>query len=92
MSENTMPTVDQIIKFESGEATSVETLELFSQLIKSNTIQALQGRYWRAAQMLIEHGLLDESGEITEWGRDFAEDADAGIAEGEANEHEDSPA
>lgn len=90
MSENTMPSVDQIIKFESGEATAVETLELFSQLTKSGVVWSLQGSYGRFAQSLIEANYLDESGEITEWGRDFAEDADAGLAEGVAAEHEDS--
>ena len=87
MSEN-KNLVDLLIRFEQGETTNVETLELFSELIKSGTINSLQGSYHRQASMLIDGGFLEPSGEITAWGRDLAEDVDAGNAEGEAAEAE----
>ena len=87
MSEN-IDTLDLIIRFEQGETTNVETLDLFSELIKSGQINGLQGSYRRQANRLIDGGFLEPSGEITAWGRDLAEDADAGVAEGEAAEAE----
>jgi len=76
-------TIDAIIRYEQGETTPRETLELFSELVKSGTAWILQGGYGRSARIMISQGLLDESGEITEYGRDFVEDVEEGVAEGE---------
>lgn len=81
-------TVFLMIKFEQGVSTNVETLELFSELVKSGVINALQGSYHRMFLTLVEGGFLTTSGEITAWGRSMAEDIDEGIAEGEAAEDE----
>ena len=81
-------TVNLLIKFEQGDTTNVETLELFSELVKSGVINVLQGSYHRQAVMLTSIGFLEPDGEITTWGRDLAEDVDAGNAEGEAAEAE----
>lgn len=81
-------TVNLLIKFEQGESTNVETLELFSALAESGAVNTLQGSYRRMFLTLVEGGFLTASGEITAWGRSMAEDIDEGIAEGEAAEAE----
>ena len=81
-------TVNLLIKFEQGETTNVETLELFSELVKYGAIRSLQGSYYRQFLSLVDGQFLTPDGEITEWGRSMAEDIDEGIAEGEAAEAE----
>ena len=56
--------VGRIMAYESGELDDTETLELFSELIKSGTIQHLQGAYGRAASGMIQSGLLTPEGDI----------------------------
>jgi len=56
----------RMIAYESGEMSDAETLELFSELIKSGTIRHLQGAYGRAASAMIADGLLTPEGEINE--------------------------
>jgi hypothetical protein len=74
MSENTQkkPSVfDMIIAFEEGTLQSNETLELFSELIKTGLAWTLQGMYGRQAMEFIESGFLDKQGNIL---RRFGED------------------
>jgi hypothetical protein len=68
-----MQTVDQIIKYESGEMSDVETLRFFADLIKSRMAWSLQGSYGRTAQALISDGFITIKGEITDKARDFIE-------------------
>lgn len=55
---------NQIIAYECGETSDAETLNLFSQLIKSGDVWKLQGSYGRMAQALIDEGYITEEGEI----------------------------
>lgn len=57
--------VDMIIRYESGELSDKETLNLFSELIKSGQVWSLQGHYGRTARALIDDGWLTSSGEFT---------------------------
>lgn len=50
--------VDDIIKYESGELTQSETVELFQKLVDSGHAWKLQGHYGRVANILIEAGLV----------------------------------
>jgi len=59
--------VGQIMAYEMGELDAAETLELFSELVKSGTAWNLQGSYGRTAAALIENGLLTPEGEITDY-------------------------
>jgi polyhydroxyalkanoate synthesis regulator phasin len=63
--------VNKIIAYESGELSAEETLELFSELVKSGQAWALQGHYGRIAQNYIDNGFLDRNGNIL---RHFIED------------------
>ena len=56
--------VGQLMAYESGELDDTETLELFSELIKSGTIAHLQGAYGRDANAMIQNGLLSPDGDI----------------------------
>ena len=58
--------VDKIISFESGGLNNKDTLELFSELIKTGQAWQLQGCYGRTAQALIDKGLIDTQG-IINW-------------------------
>jgi len=59
-----MSNIDQMIAFENGELDDDDILVLFSELIKSGTINHLQGHYGRNAAHMIEAGYLDWNGNI----------------------------
>ena len=57
--------VGAIMDYEQGDMETIDqVLELFSHLIKSGTINHLQGSYGRAANSLVESGHLDRNGNI----------------------------
>ena len=56
--------LNSIIEFESGNPTSGEFIELFSNLVKNGHAWSLQGNYGRTAQGLISRGILDKKGKI----------------------------
>ena len=56
--------VDQIMEYESGMLSDPETLEMFSEMVKSGTAWSLQGHYGRTASALIEDGWLNREGDI----------------------------
>lgn len=60
--------VGMIIEFEDGSLSDVDTIKLFSELIKSGMAWKLQGFYGRTAHSLIENGYLDEKGNILNTG------------------------
>lgn len=69
----TTPDINLIIRYEQGEASPAEMLELFAGLIKSGMAWQLQGSYGRQAATFIEAGLITPEGEITDAGHDIAE-------------------
>lgn len=56
--------IDSIIRFEEGELTDEQIIDLFADLIRTGTAWSLQGQYGRTANSLIEHGYLDADGNI----------------------------
>jgi hypothetical protein len=56
--------LDLIMAWEGGEASNEQTLELFSQLIKSGQAWTLQGCYGRQAAAFIEAGYISKTGEL----------------------------
>lgn len=59
-----MNQIDKIIAFESGELGGRETIDLFSELVRSGLAYSLQGFYGRFAERLIKAGYLDRSGTV----------------------------
>ena len=51
--------ITQIIEFESGRLTTDEIVDLFQELIDSNTLVHLQGHYHRVAEQLSNLGLVE---------------------------------
>lgn len=58
--------IDNIIAYEQGELTTRETVELFSELVKSGEAWRLQGHYGRTAKAFIDANILHPSGEINQ--------------------------
>ena len=54
----------KIMEYEEGELSTKDTLELFSELIKTGMAWKLQGHYGRTAKALIDRGYLDKDGKI----------------------------
>lgn len=66
--------VDLIIRYESGESSDKETLELFSKLVKTGQAWSLQGHYGRTAKAMIESELLSVRGELTSKAKELLEE------------------
>lgn len=58
--------VGDIIAYENGDLSALQTLELFAHLIRTGQAWTLQGSYGRAANAFLEEGLLDGDGTITD--------------------------
>ena len=54
--------INRIIDYESGLLDEEETLELFTDLIKTGLAWKLQGHYGRTASSLIRSGVIDMEG------------------------------
>jgi hypothetical protein len=61
-----MSFTDDIIAFENGDQSDLQTLELFAHLIKTGQAWSLQGVYGRSANALIGDGLITPQGVITD--------------------------
>lgn len=59
-----MPDIAAIIAYESGTLGDLDTLNLFSDLVRTGHAWTLQGHYGRNAHALIENGVLDTEGNI----------------------------
>lgn len=55
--EETIPSVDDIMRYEQGEMTQEEMVKFFQELIDTGMELRLQGHYGRTAKALIEAGL-----------------------------------
>jgi hypothetical protein len=60
-----MVDVQDIIAYEQGTLTRRQTLELFSELIRTGTAFELQGSYGRAAVWYLGSGYILPNGDIT---------------------------
>lgn len=60
--------VDAIVRYETGNLSTEETVRMFAYLIKSGTAWRLQGSYGRAAHQMIVDGVISRDGEIN-WER-----------------------
>jgi hypothetical protein len=60
--------VDAIIRYETGNLPTEETVQMFAYLIKTGTVWRLQGSYGRAARQMIVDGVISRDGEIN-WER-----------------------
>jgi len=63
--------VTKIMQWESGEMSEKDTIEFFAELIKSGKAWSLQGCYGRTAHSLIESGIIDSNGDITQKAKDL---------------------
>jgi len=55
-----------LIRYENGELSALQTLELFGHLIRTGLAWSLQGSYGRAAQTLLDNGMLTSDGNLTD--------------------------
>lgn len=62
---NSISLNESIIAYESGELTDQEFVYFFAELVKSGLAWNLQGHYGRTASALIDHGLIDEKGNVS---------------------------
>ena len=69
-----MKYINSISDYENGDLGFVEIIELLSDLMKSGTINHLQGNYGRTACHLVEEGLIESNGTI-DW--DSVDNAEA---------------
>ena len=58
--------VNMMVQYECGELNDNDTLELFSELIKTGQAWRLQGHYGRTASAIIDAGYISKDGEILE--------------------------
>jgi hypothetical protein len=59
-------TIDYIMDYEMGNLSDLDTLKLFSELIKNGMAWTLQGHYGRTARHLIDNEYLLDNGEFNE--------------------------
>ena len=57
-------TIDYIMDYEMGNLSDLDTLKLFSELIKNGMAWTLQGHYGRTAKSLIDNNYIDKDGTI----------------------------
>lgn len=63
--------IDKIIAYECGEFDHIDTIRLFSHLLRTGEAWTLQGHYGRMAEALIANGYLEHSGEILTFSPEF---------------------
>lgn len=56
--------IDQMMDYEMGILSDIETLDMFSTIIKEKMQYSLQGHYGRTVTSLIIDGWLDRNGNI----------------------------
>lgn len=58
--------IDYLVRYETNGLSNMETLELFSYLIKKGYAWELQGSYGRTAKEMIDRGLINKDGVIAD--------------------------
>jgi hypothetical protein len=58
--------IDYIMDYEMGNMSDLDTLKMFSELIKNGMAWTLQGHYGRTAKSLIDSEYLLSNGDINE--------------------------
>ena len=58
--------IDYIMDYEMGNMSDLDTLKMFSELIKNGMAWTLQGHYGRTAKHLIDNEYLLSNGDINE--------------------------
>ena len=58
--------IDYIMDYEMGNMSDIDTLKMFSELIKNGMAWNLQGHYGRTAQTLIDNEYLLANGDFNE--------------------------
>lgn len=58
--------VTAIMRYEQGDATARETVELFADLVRTGLAWSLQGHYGRTAHGMIRDGIIRLDGTIDE--------------------------
>ena len=58
--------IDYIMDYEMGVMSDLDTLKMFSELIKNGMAWSLQGHYGRTAKHLIENEYLMDNGDFNE--------------------------
>lgn len=58
--------IDYIMDYEMGNMSDLDTLKMFSELIKNGMAWNLQGHYGRTAQTLIDNEYLLANGDFNE--------------------------
>ena len=56
--------IDYIMDYEMGNMSDIDTLKMFSELIKNGMAWTLQGHYGRTAQTLIDNEYLLANGDF----------------------------
>lgn len=59
-----MDSLSMMMDFENGQLSEVDSIKLFSYLVKTKMAWKLQGFYGRTAHQLIESGILDRNGNV----------------------------
>jgi hypothetical protein len=54
--------IDKIVAYELGDMNEEETIEFFQELMDTGLVWNLQGHYSRAAQAMVDAGLLSAEG------------------------------
>jgi hypothetical protein len=61
-----MPNIEDIIRYENGEMTEDEVIELFRDGVQRGWVWKLQGSYGRMAMALIDSGRIWPSGRLAQ--------------------------
>ena len=68
--------LNDIMDYEGGEASVSQVFRLFSHLIETGKCWTLQGHYGRVATSMMQNGIFDASGKLTDKGQEILDDAE----------------
>lgn len=67
--------LNDIMDYEGGEASVAQVFRLFSHLIETGKCWTLQGHYGRVADSMMQNGIFDASGKLTDKGQEILDEA-----------------